>query len=54
MNELIGLNLVYLAIAIGTALLFGVDFTWKEKVLAVVGFEVFIILLSVGLYIACG
>lgn len=49
MNELIGLNLLWFAIVFGvTALLHDGD--WKEKLTLIVGMELFLSLLTAGIW----
>lgn len=50
MNGLIGMWLMFSAVIIGCICLFGMDFTFKQKIWAMVHFEMFITALLAGAY----
>ena len=50
MNGLIGMWLMFSAVIFGCICLFGMDFTFKQKIWAMVHFEMFITALLAGAY----
>lgn len=51
MSECVGLFILYTAIVFGVIAIFGFDLCFKEKVKLFVGFEIFLTLLIIGVYI---
>lgn len=51
MNEVIGLLLMFTAINYGGWVLFGYDFTLKEKIRNFILFEIFLVLLILGCFL---
>ena len=54
MKTLIGMFLMYMAIAMLIIFIFGYDFSLKEKIYIIIGWTVFLILLMSGAYLIVG